>query len=589
MAASITSVEFRNYKALRHFSLSLQEVNILVGPNNCGKSTIIGAFRVLAAGLRKARSQPPQQIVADDTVVPGYQLPGDLLDISTENIHTDYAAEDTTVAFRLSNGNKLRLLFPTRGDCSLIPEAKRRRITSPTAFKSEFPISVGVVPVLGPLEHEEPVVKPSTVQRNLHTHRASRHFRNFWHYYPDGFPEFAELVASTWPGMEIEAPEAIGEIMVMFCREHRITRELFWSGFGFQIWCQLLTHLSRGSADSILIVDEPEVYLHPDVQRQLLSILRKLGPSVVIATHSTEIMGEADPSEIVLVDKAARSGERLKDATGIQAALELIGSLQNIALTRLARSRRVIFVEGDDFSLISKFAGVANLPELAAGSSVVPVPIDGFSGWRRIRDITEGINRTMGKSLLVAAVLDRDYFPDDEIEAVRRTLSEHAWLVHIHERKEIENYLLVPSAIERAIRSNSRQTPETTAGLDVGAIEELIVEITEPMKNDILGQLISKRWAFSRNTGVDQAAVAGETASRFEKRWNQLESRLSIVSGKEVLKRLREAIQNRYGVTLSNQRVLGSMRRSEISEDLMRLLTALDEFRRLDPCATRGL
>jgi len=47
----ITSVTFENFKALEQFTLSLDDVNILVGPNNSGKSTIIGAFRSLDAGI----------------------------------------------------------------------------------------------------------------------------------------------------------------------------------------------------------------------------------------------------------------------------------------------------------------------------------------------------------------------------------------------------------------------------------------------------------------------------------------------------------------------------------------------------------
>jgi len=154
--------------------------------------------------------------------------------------------------------------------------------------------------------------------------------------------------------MEVEKPEQTGDKMIMFCLENRITRELFWSGFGFQIWCQLLTHISRSKGETILIIDEPEIYLHPDVQRQLLGILRTLGPSILIATHSTEIMAEADPSEIVVIDKTTRSGERLRDAADVQAALEQVGSLQNISLARLARSKRVLFVEGDDFKAINQ-------------------------------------------------------------------------------------------------------------------------------------------------------------------------------------------------------------------------------------------
>jgi putative AbiEii toxin of type IV toxin-antitoxin system len=312
------------------------------------------------------------------------------------------------------------------------------------------------------------------------------------------------------------------------------------------------------------VVDEPEVYLHPDVQRQLLSILRNLGPAVVLATHSTEIMSEADPSEIVLIDKAARAGERLKDDAGVQVALELVGSLQNVTLTRLARSRRVVFVEGEDFRLIAKFASTAGLAELAAGTNIVPVSIEGFSGWERIRSIAWGINRTLGTSLLIATVLDRDFFPAEQILEVRASLAKHAQLVHIHERKEFENYLLVPAVIERAIASAQRSSPTPVVSPDLAAIEALLTEITDPLKNDVLGQLIAKRWAYMRSSGVDQAIMAAETASNFESQWKKLELRLKLVPGKDVLKRIREVVQDRYGVTLSNQRILSAFRKNDI-------------------------
>ena len=586
----ITSVEFRNYKALAHFSLSLQDLNVLVGPNNCGKSTIIGAFRVLASGLRRARSQKPEQVIVGDKVFLGYLIPREQLDISTENIHTDYMETETSVVFRLSNGNMLHIYFPERGSCTFVPEAKHRRIASATAFKAEFPITVAVVPVLGPLEHNEPVVQPATVQRNLQTHLASRHFRNFWHYYPDGFPEFATLLANTWPGMEVEAPEQSGETVAMFCRENRITRELFWSGFGFQIWCQLLTHVSRATGATALVVDEPEVYLHPDVQRQLLGILRNLGPSVIVATHSTEIMSEADPSEIVLIDKSARSGERLKDATGVQAALEQIGSVQNITLARLAKSRRVLFVEGGDFNLLTKFARVAGMPQLASSADIVSVAIEGFSGWERVKNIAWGINRTLGTSLLLAVVLDRDYYSEEEIKSVEQALEQHADLVHIHGRKELENYLLVPSVIERAIKAALRSSDRIEASAPTAAeIDEMLDEITRPIKNEIVGQFIAKRCAFLRGTGEDPARITAETMERFDQLWMHLESRLAIVPGKEVLRRLRQRIQGEYTITLTNQRIVAAFRKDEIAPDLKDLLNKLEEFRRKEnPSAGTG-
>ena len=58
----ISRITFRNFKALADFSLWLRDVNLLVGPNNCGKSTIISALRVLDNGIRFARTRAPTQV-----------------------------------------------------------------------------------------------------------------------------------------------------------------------------------------------------------------------------------------------------------------------------------------------------------------------------------------------------------------------------------------------------------------------------------------------------------------------------------------------------------------------------------------------
>jgi len=112
-AIRITSVEFRNYKAFKHYSVAVQPMNIPVGPNNCGKSTIVGAFRLLASSLRRARGRQPQYLIGPNALrYYGYNLAEENLPVSIENVHTDYADTDTQIIFRLSNSNLLRLYFP---------------------------------------------------------------------------------------------------------------------------------------------------------------------------------------------------------------------------------------------------------------------------------------------------------------------------------------------------------------------------------------------------------------------------------------------------------------------------------------------
>ncbi len=64
----ISSVRFRNFKALRDFSVSLDRVNVLVGPNNAGKSTILSAFRALRRLARRGS--------AVDALVVAFAEPG---------------------------------------------------------------------------------------------------------------------------------------------------------------------------------------------------------------------------------------------------------------------------------------------------------------------------------------------------------------------------------------------------------------------------------------------------------------------------------------------------------------------------------
>jgi energy-coupling factor transporter ATP-binding protein EcfA2 len=585
-AATITSIRFRNFKAFRSYSVALRRINILVGPNNCGKSTLLGAFRVLSAALRHARARAPEWVHIAGKDLLGYHLSPDVIPISLENVHTDYNEEGSTVDFRVSNGNQLRLYFTTDRECYLLPDAKSG-VKRPGDFKREFPLTVGVVPVLGPLEHNEPIVEPQTVLKSLQTHRACRHFRNYWHFFPEGFDEFADLVRRTWPGMSIRAPERtdmMSKALYMFCDEGRMSRELYWAGFGFQVWCQILTHLFRAREDALLIIDEPEIYLHPDVQRQLLTLLRGIGPDILIATHSTEMMTEADPSEILIIDKDRRSAKRLYDVKGVQDALERVGSVQNITLTRLARNRRVLFVEGiNDFAMLRRFARCLGLAQLASGTDITAVESEGFSSWERIRALAWGFERTLGRSITLGAIFDRDFWCAEEIALIMTELKKTLAFSHIHGRKEIENYLLVPTVIDRALRhaveDRLRRGGQLRESLEPAVT--ILARLTDPMKASLQGQYLARRVEFLKPRGLDQATISTETLQAFEDDWSNLDRRMQIVDGGDVLRILRDVVQKRWKVSLTDAGIIDQFTPEEVPRDLKDLLTGLEEFRRL--------
>ncbi len=109
--ARFSSVHFQNYKALKRYSIKLSDFNVLVGPNNAGKSTIIGAFRILAEGIRRATARKPEYV--DVRGIKGFAYAVNLegIPVSTENVFSNYDdSEPAIVEFLISSQRKLRIL-----------------------------------------------------------------------------------------------------------------------------------------------------------------------------------------------------------------------------------------------------------------------------------------------------------------------------------------------------------------------------------------------------------------------------------------------------------------------------------------------
>lgn len=588
-ASHFTWLRFHRYKAFREYSLSLQRFNVLVGPNNSGKSTVLGAFRILAEGIRKANARNPVFVPGPYGQTLGYRV--DLTDIpvATENVFYDYDdSEPATITFRLSSGNELLLFFPEPRDCFLICQPQGRQITTTTAFKSQYNTSIGFVPILGPVDHDEQLYQKEAARQALLTYRAARNFRNIWHHYPEDFDEFRSLIQSTWPGMDICRPEIDRThekpLLHMFCPEERIPREIFWAGFGFQVWCQMLTYIVRGRTASLFMIDEPDIYLHADLQRQLVGILKTLGPDILLATHSTEIISEADPDDLVVINKRFRSGKRIRDPAELQHVFHILGSDLNPILTQLAKTRRAIFVEGKDFQVFSRFARKLGLDCVANRSDFAVIPVQGFNP-RKVRDFTHGIESTLGAKVITSAVFDRDYRSADECSIEIAMLREGCWFACIHLRKELENFLLSPQPLSRAVarRVTERNRRAGTAICFDEDMFELLSSLTESMRHRVQAHYLARRRLFeqSRRNGRDDSTIEEQLLVEFDDVWNDAEKRLLIVPGKETLSALNAYLQDKYGVTVSISSIVDSFRMDEVPDEMKNLLYSFDEFRQI--------
>lgn len=580
-------VDFDHFKAFQKFTLHLRNFNILVGPNNAGKSTVLAAFRILASALRKAMSRKPQIVAGPLGAAYGYIVDLSTISVAEENIFFNYDdSRAATIRFTLSNKNELLLYFPEQGSCHMFALRKKGKTPhSPKEFEKHFNAPIGFVPILGPVDHDEILYGKEAARLALFNYRAARNFRNIWFHYPEKFDKFQEILTRTWPGMDIERPiverSQDKPRLYMFCPEARIPREIFWAGFGFQVWCKMLTHLIQSDANSIFLIDEPDIYLHSELQRQLLSLLRNLGPDILIATHSTEIITESEPDEIIVVNKKKPHAQRVKNPSQLANVFSSLGSNLNPILTQLAKTKRALFVEGKDYQIIGKFASKLGYSDIGNRGSFAVIPVEGFNP-ERAKNIKAGMEMTLGTEISAAVVFDRDYRSVGECEAVMAACAKFCDLVTLHKCKEIENFLLVPAALDRAARSRLAENIRRGSEEKVYSMsaEETLKNFASEKKSYVAAQYLANRRTFERQAspGINDATVSELALTEFEAEWADHVTRMAMIPGKDAFSGLNHELQEQVNLSITPTLVIDSMRKEEIPDGMKSLVESIAKF-----------
>ena len=377
----------------------------------------------------------------------------------------------------------------------------------------------------------------------------------------------------------------------MFCPEERIPREIFWAGFGFQVWCQMLTHLVQSRNKALFLIDEPDIYLDADLQRQLLALLRNLGPDILIATHSTEIISEAEADDIVLVSKKRKSARRIKRPSELSEVFAILGSTLNPVLTQLAKTRHAMFVEGKDFQILAKFARKLKAVPVANRTEFAVIPVEGFSP-ERIRNLKKGMETTLGGTIAAAAILDRDYRPAAECDFIVEECSAFCDVVTIHDRKEIENFLLCPAAIDRAaakrVADRSRRSGKNVCFYPCSG--EALDSFAAAKKTYVASQYLAAYRKFARSTlpSTDEACINEMGLRDFEERWSNQAQRIAMVPGKDALSCINQDLQARFSVSVTPTAIIDNMSDNDVPDSMKALMKTLAKFAGTKPGAKKS-
>ena len=510
-----------------------------------------------------------------------YELSTQLIGIPIENVVRDYGEEPAEISITLDNGCTVHIKLHPDHQVVAFLETEGKIPRSVADYRRLVPVNLVIVPTLSALEESERLVQEDTVAQNENTRLASRNFRNILLRKSDAeFAEFSELVATGWGGIEIERPEVVRSqlpFVNMMYRENRIPRELFWAGFGFQVWMQMMLQFLRGSASSILVLDEPDIYLHPDLQKKLLRMGKERFGQIFIATHSTEILNEADSGDILSINPNNSTAQRVTTDDGSRRLYSYIGSSENSEFARLARAERIVFFEGKERGLIKKFASKIRAAAIFQDPKTVYLQAGGFSQWVRVREVDWALHNNFGLDVKIAALFDRDFRCDEEIDKFKTDLANDGLWIDVLERKEIENYALIIRPLVAAIQKRLRGREIEIAAIE---IERIILELSEPFRGDCQAHQLAHYLSYHQgaNKDLDASTHLAKASEIFEAAWRDMKTRLSIIPGKNYISVLSARLQKDYGVSITINQILDEFEAADIPIDLADRLEAMATF-----------
>lgn len=567
----IRTLDLHHFKGFERFTIRFPEDSILVGPNNAGKSTLIAALRATASMARTAARLKPQSIQAVRGIERfGFDFSGNSVGLIEENLHYEMHEVETRLSAKFKGDGAIEAVWPPDDGAGFFYVMDNDiNLRSPKDVRATLP-SIGLVPVLSPVDHVEPLLSENHVRSNFDSRLSSRHFRNQLRLLPDfhDFKQFAQPWVSELELTDLRVQYGEdGASLDLFYLEpgSRNEKEIFWAGDGIQIWLQLLLHLYRLKNMDTIVLDEPDVFLHSDLQRRLVRLLEELPCQTIMATHSAEVVSDAPSGSIVWVSRERTRAVREPKRDLLIDLSVALGTQFNLRLARALKTRTVLFVEGEDIKILSQLARTIGLKRLQRERGIAVIPLGGFDRWEHVEPFKWLMSEFFEDAASVHVILDRDYRIDDAIDRVRRQLRNAAITPHVWRRKEIENYLLSPSAIARL------------SGASETWVKEALAECVVQLEDDVYAQIQAEYTRYFRKTGRDQATIFKEAKKRADAIWKDPQRRLHACGGKDLLRLLNARLQKAKHDPVRIQRLAKSLRKSEIPDEIRSVLEAIEK------------
>jgi ABC-type cobalamin/Fe3+-siderophores transport system ATPase subunit len=475
-------VEIENFKRYGDIQrIELDHPSVLIGPNNCGKTSALQAIALWSIGLKTWLAESANSKAETRTGKALNRL--NMLAVPVPKTrHLWNNLKTTKRELRITIGvdqggtpEPVTMVFSHHSSDELVYcKPGLEQSTETPAFKAAAALDVSLLYPMSGITADEAVILPKRVEFLMGRGSTAEVLRNICLQLAERAPEDWRQVVDLMRRLfhvRLGDPKEndTGAVDLAYTQDGTTGEmDLSLAGRGFQQMLLIFSHLFLHKR-SVLLIDEPDAHLEILRQRQVFTLLRDIahrnGSQVILVTHSEVVLTEALDTNLTLILDG-----RCDDLAAKQ---EIRDALKHYGADHYVRAREtghVLYVEGStDIDMLRAFARKLDHPAASAldeeGKLNVYYLQDNFPG--AIRDTEDELQKVEGgfglsarehfravRSMLPElrglVIYDNDGRP--RVEGTTGDLTELQW-----RRYEPENYFVSPVLLERWVERHLGQ------------------------------------------------------------------------------------------------------------------------------------
>ncbi len=596
----IKHIEIENFKKFKTVKFDLKNYTVLMGENGCGKTSILQA---IALGLRILSSTDLIQYDTRTRIikfrkkgVPYNQLPGFYLEDPTEIFYSKQARGGASggvspikIEFIDGNDNKYKINIT-----SLFGAFIAKGNTNSSDFNS-YPSLIDCKPLfisgfVGIPAAEERLF-PVAINDRLIRGRASDIIRNLLlnlkETSTDKFDRLSSKINKYYSfnlgkiSYEQEKDLYVHANYIERLRSGELRLDLSSSGSGFLQILQILVPIYLFSTKSkVILLDEPDAHLHPNLQRLTAQVLAEIATEeniqIIISTHSTPIIREVDPETVLPVSNKKEYLQYLKSSSQLED--EIIQRIDNFISGKVSILGKLLFVEDQTISILQNLDkiletfiidGLNSIPILHAAGKDDKVPF-------RIKAVLEEITNT---SLKVYFIRDSDGLDEEwrrKLVEYSRSFDVDLFILKYH---EMESYLINPRIINEILSENQIQISIDEISADLSSIMKDTISMSRYNFDSTLSDVIYKTAKLLNITEINYNNAQAESRRIREiyETYTDFELLRIVAPAKETLKEYFKLIKTRNQYQLTNTQILRKLKITDIDDDLAQFLKEIKQ------------